>query len=175
MCRINLHINPSPLQSSGKCSFFRLFGTTTVFFVKWKWQKMDDGRCPTGGAVYPMLEPPVTVTDMQAVTGRNSCHSWWKTSDLLSFCGSAMQLFENSSNLITHTEWQQCLVWIRWVKFQNKLSSFYPPSGSIWIFFFLFCGSLNFNNLSQRRTIQTFPQRFSIFEYSAFLKKILVL
>lgn len=146
MCRINRHFNQAdvsdndqfwPFTSSNrrKCSFFVPFGTKTVFFfVKWKWQKMDGGRCrPTGGAVDPMLEPPVTVTDMQAVTGRNSCHSWWKTSDLLPLLWVNYVAFWKQLQS-HHTRWVATVFGLNPLAKVPK-QSFYTPSGSIWIVF----------------------------------------
>lgn len=167
---LTVSTDPSPLQSSRKCSVFSLFGTTTVFnWVKWKWQKMDDGRCPTGGAVHPMLEPPVT----------GDRHAGWHRAE------QSLRLMKNI--------WSSLFLWVNCVAFWKQLQSNHTqwvaaafglnplakvPQQAIFILppfwscldllFFWFFGSLNFNNPSQRRTIQTFPERFSLFEYSVF-------
>lgn len=133
--QITTSSDPSPLQTGESAAFsFRLEQKPSFFFVKWKWQKMDGGRCrPTGGAVDPMLEPPVTVTDMQAVTGRNSCHSWWKTSDLLPLLWVNYVAFWKQLQS-HHTRWVATVFGLNPLAKVPK-QSFYTPSGSIWIVF----------------------------------------
>lgn len=102
-------------------------------------------------------------------------------------CHRAEQLSQLMKNI-----WSSLFLWVSYAAFWKQLQSNHThwvaavfglnPLGKVpkqavfilppfWFYLDHFFCSLNFNSLSQRRTIQTFPQRFSIFEYSAFLKK----
>lgn len=166
--QITTSSDPSPLQTGESAAFsFRLEQKPSLFF----WLNGSGRRWTVEGVVlqvalltqcWSLLSrwPTCRLSPGGTVVTVDEKHLIFSL-----FCGSTMWLFENSSSLITHAEWQQCSVWIRSLKFQNNP---FTPLLVLFGSFFLFFGSLNFYNLSQRRTIQTFPERFSIFEHSAF-------